>query len=189
MLITETMRILNEEMHGNIPRFGTSGGKNAQKIYDTFLKKYNIKEFLDYGCGKDTLRTKLAEIDPSIAIASYDPCVFGFQTRPEGTFQAVVCHDVLEHVEYGCIEAVLDDIKAYGRDYYYFSIGTSPSTKYFSNGQSNHLIVEHSSWWRKFMEFKGFEMVEVIETELNQSTIGQLLFVVVCKRKADIANG
>lgn len=189
MLITERMKIMNEEMHVNIPRFGTSGGKNAQKIYDTFIKKYDIKEFLDYGCGKDQLRAKLSEIDPSIAVTSYDPCVYTFKRRPEGTFQAVICHDVLEHVEYNCIEAVLEDILAYGRDYFYFSIGTSPSTKYFSNGQSNHLIIEHSSWWHKLLEFKGYEIVEVIETELNQSTIGQLRFVVVCKKKTEAKNG
>jgi len=183
------MKYLNEELHTRMQKYGTSAYKNLDKIIPPFIQKYSIKEILDYGCGKGTLRAALVQMRAPIKVVNYDPCMPEFSVRPEGTFQSVLCNDVLEHVEPEFLDNVLQDILNYGKDYYYLSIGLTESKKKLANGQQNHLIVENSEWWKMRLVNNGFRILETLEDESNPSHPEQRLYIVICKKEEDTNYG
>jgi len=156
MLISEEMKALNQELHQRMKQFGTAAGKHVDEIYGEFIKPCGITDILDYGCGKNHFATKMAELDPKVKVTSYDPGVPAFDTKPEGTFEAVLCHDVLEHVEPEFIDNVLRDILQYGNEWFYLSIGLGPCTKKLADGRDNHLIQEPPEWWFAKLKDIGF---------------------------------
>lgn len=188
-LISDNMKYLNEELHGRMQKYGTSAYKNLDKIIPPFIEKYNIDEILDYGCGKGTLRAALVKMFQPIKVTNYDPCMPEFSARPTGTFQSVLCNDVLEHVEPEFLDNVLEDIYNYGEDYFYFAIGLTESTKKLANGQQNHLIVENSEWWKMKLVASGFKILETLEDESNPSHSTQRLYIVICEREEGTYDG
>lgn len=110
----------------------------------------NTRDVLDYGCGKQTLRAKLAYV------RGYDPCIDGLDERPEPA-DLVVCTDVLEHIEPGCLDAVLDDLMRVTKRQLFAAIETRAALKILSDGRNAHLIQEPPEWWLpKF--FKRFHV-------------------------------
>jgi hypothetical protein len=156
MLISSEMKALNEELHQRIPQFGTAAGKHTKQIYEEFVKHYGITDILDYGCGKNHFSIELQKLDKNVKVTSYDPGMPEFETKPEGTFEAVLCHDVLEHVEPELIDNVLQDIFQYGNKMFYLSIGLGPCTKKLADGRDNHLIQEPPPWWFAKLKKHGF---------------------------------
>lgn len=156
MLISEEMKALNQELHQRMSQFGTAAGKHVDEIYEEFIKPYGVTDILDYGCGKNRFAIKMATIDTNVKITSYDPGMPQFANKPEGTFEAVLCHDVLEHVEPEFIDNVLRDILQYGNKWFYLSIGLGPCKKRLADGRDNHLIQEPPAWWFAKLKDIGF---------------------------------
>ena len=104
----------------------------------------DCRSVLDYGAGKATLGPYLKRL--GIKYAAYDPATF--PKKPEGTFDLVVCLDVLEHVEEDCIEAVMDEIHAYADKAYFAVVSTRPSSKSLSDGRNAHITERPYEWWR-----------------------------------------
>jgi hypothetical protein len=176
------MRSLNEELHVRSKNYGTAAGKHAKRIYTSFLAPLNIKEALDYGCGKNLLQKGLNDLKAKIKITPYDPCITLFSTRPERTFEAVICHDVLEHVEPELLDNVLEDIYNYSEKYYFLSIGLGPSNKKLADGRDNHLIQKSSDWWKEQLEKHGFKISQTLETEKAPVNKTVPLYVIICEK-------
>ena len=125
MLISSEYLELNRRLHSD-PNYGTSGRKYAQRV----LWLTESRDILDYGCGKRTLETWLG-----FEIKNYDPV-----TNPErpSPSEVVVCTDVLEHIEEGCLEAVLDDLRRVVSGFGYFTIATGPAKKVLPDGRNAH---------------------------------------------------
>jgi hypothetical protein len=145
MLISETYRELNRELHSH-GKYGLSGYKWAKQV-DKLARSNGAKTVLDYGCGRGTLKIGLMEYAPlPYSIIEYDPAIKGKEEKPARA-DLVVCGDVLEHIEPECLYAVLDDIANTARVAVFLVVATVPAVKTLADGRNAHLIVESADWW------------------------------------------
>jgi hypothetical protein len=145
-LITEAYRALNAELHQTSADFGKGGAKVAQYL-DELTEKYKTQDVLDYGCGKGRLQL----VRPFVK--NYDPCIPEFSTLPSPA-DIVICRDVMEHVEYECIDEVLDHLSVLARKAIYFNIGTRPAGKTLPDGRNTHISLHPVEWWRAKLEIR-----------------------------------
>lgn len=141
MLITDTYRDLNKELHGRNAAYGTSGVKWAPRVAE-LAQHMKAVTILDYGCGKQTLGAAI----PHLLVTGYDPALDGLDDPPEPA-DLVVCTDVLEHIEPDCLDAVLDDLRRCTLKGIFLTVATRPAVKTLADGRNAHLIQEHPAWW------------------------------------------
>lgn len=152
MLISESYRELNRQLHSDNPRFGVSG-KRYVKAVEHLSESYGSREILDYGCGKRTLEAKLG-----FPITNYDPCLPGLDVLPE-PHDIVICTDVLEHIEPECLEDVLKDLRRCTKKVALLLIATRPAGKTLADGRNAHLIQQPYEWWRDEIVRTGFAVL------------------------------
>lgn len=140
MLITETYRALNRQLHAKEPTYGISGSRYVDLV-KPLSEVMQTRDILDYGCGKRTL-----ERDLGFAIANYDPAIKGCEGTPSPA-DLVVCTDVLEHVEPDLLGNVLADLARVTKREIIISVSLVPAKKSLADGRNAHLIVESSDWW------------------------------------------
>jgi hypothetical protein len=113
------------------------------------VKETGAASLLDYGCGKavcwrrEQAADKFGIPNPTL----YDPAVSGFNTKPEGQFDGVICTDVLEHVEDP--EPVIAGLIGYATKFLFLAISCKPSKKKLPDGRSVHISVHPPEWWRE----------------------------------------
>lgn len=147
MLISESYKNLNEELHTLNPNYGVSGSRYADRVR-IIADEINAASVLDYGCGKGTLAQSIG-----FPIFEYDPAVQWKQSRPEPA-DLVVCTDVLEHIEPELIDEVIHDLYSLTKKRLFFSIALTKAQKTLSDGRNAHLIVENVEWWKKKLSAK-----------------------------------
>lgn len=140
MLISDSYKQLNEELHYSNAGYGTSGHKWADAVV-ALADSHNTSNVLDYGCGKSTLAESLPFL-----IRQYDPCIKEYCTRPEAA-DIVVCTDVLEHIEPDCIDDVIGDVSSLIKICGFIFVSTRPANKELSDGRNAHLIQMPGEWW------------------------------------------
>lgn len=141
MLISETYRQLNTDLHRTNDNYGANGHRYARYVQD-IVQQTGAQTVLDYGCGKGTLAHAL----PHLLIRNYDPALPQWSDPPEPA-DLVVCGDVLEHIEPECLDGVLDDLKRVTRKAALLVVATRPAKKTLADGRNAHLIQEPSRWW------------------------------------------
>lgn len=147
LLISDSYKRLNSDLHESNPFYGTGGGGRAQEVA-AVADKFGCLGILDYGCGKGDLTRALLLRD----VREYDPAIPGKDRRPEPA-HLVYCGDVLEHVEPECLEAVLDDIAALAQKAVLLLVHTGPAKKILADGRNAHLTQQKAEWWLpKFMQ-------------------------------------
>jgi 2-polyprenyl-3-methyl-5-hydroxy-6-metoxy-1,4-benzoquinol methylase len=140
MLITEEYRRLNAQKHEESANFGANGHKLVKHVRE-MARQIGAHTILDYGCGKRTLERELG-----YAISNYDPAIPGCDGTPNPA-DLVVCCDVLEHVEPGCLDDVLDDLKRLTKNTIMLLIDTQAANKHLPDGRNAHAIIEPPEWW------------------------------------------
>ena len=156
MLLSESYRDLNHRMHLSHADYGISGHKWATQIFKVIEDDGGYSTILDYGAGKGTLATALAE--KGITIAEYDPAIPCKNVPPEPA-ELVICGDVLEHIEHECLDAVLADLKRLAQRKLIVIIDMLPSDKWLPDGRNTHLITEDAKWWGAKLS-KTFDVLE-----------------------------
>lgn len=144
--ISDAYAKMNSELHTQFPDYGTHGRQYARSVVD-MCEANGLKTVLDFGCGKGTLKTAIAEIAPQIAVAEYDPAIAGKDTLPKGPFDLVVCTDVLEHVEPGRLDNVLATIHKMAARGVLLEACVKRSSQTLPDGRNAHLIVQPAEWW------------------------------------------
>lgn len=143
-LISEAYKDLCTEMHRS-----TKWGKHGHEYTSEFLPyviKRKCSEILDYGCGRNTVRTHLAQIAPSITVRSFDPAIPEFSALPQPA-QFVLCVNVMEHVEEEFVPNVLSHIHSLSQRGAFFNIALSESKKVLPDGRNAHITVQEPKWW------------------------------------------
>lgn len=138
-MITEYYREQNRKLHKENIAYGTSGAKWAERVYE-LCASLNTKDVLDYGCGKQTLKSRIP------FVRGYDPCIEGLDDPPEPA-DIVVCTDVAEHIEPVHVDAVLDDLKRVTRRVLFMTIATGAAKKFLPDGRNAHLTQEGQDYW------------------------------------------
>lgn len=140
MLITESYRALNQELHQKDLNWGASHPAIVELVAGV-IKLTQAKSVLDYGAGKQLIRQRFGPI-----VRSYDPAIPGIDRTPDPA-DLVVCLSVLEHIEPECLDAVLNDIKRCTIKATLLVVSCFPSGKILSDGRNAHLIQENMDWW------------------------------------------
>lgn len=149
LLISDEYRAIQKELHKN-PDYGVASVHFAPFV-SKVCNQYEVKELLDYGCGKARLMGAL-DVDHKMEIQLYEPSNPEWADLPEPS-EMVACIDVLEHVEPAKLDNVLDDLKRVTKRIGLFTISTEPAMKVLPDGRNAHLIIEHPDWWLpKIME-------------------------------------
>ena len=100
---------------------------------------------LDYGCGSMRNLTKVLNPEREVRYIGYDPAVQEFSHKEPAHF--VACIDVLEHIEPGMLENVLDDLLMLTERWAFITVHTGPAKKTLSDGRNAHLIQKSADWW------------------------------------------
>lgn len=140
MLITPEYQALQSQFHVDRPDYGVSGAKFVDPVLD-FAQKLNTRDILDYGCGKATLQKGIP-----FPIQNYDPCNPEYERRPSPA-EIVICTDVLEHIEIGCLADVLNDLASLTKKMLLVNVACRPAKKFLPDGRNAHLIQETPNWW------------------------------------------
>lgn len=113
---------------------------------DNLIRKSGSKTILDYGCGKGeqySIRKlhKFWGVEPTL----YD--IATYPEKPEGTFDGVICTDVLEHVPEELVKDTIAELFSYARKFVFMSICTRDAKKTLPDGRNAHLTVRPQQWW------------------------------------------
>ncbi len=146
-----------------VPELGMSSGEtfkgrsvlsHAPAIKE-LVDEHRAGTLLDYGCGKGSFysgRDGGAEpLDErwGVTVTCYDPAVSGFDVYPSGTFDGVICTDVLEHCPEEDLDWILADLFRFARRFVFASISCRPAVKFLPNGENAHCTVRWPRWWRR----------------------------------------
>ena len=110
---------------------------------DALLRTHACHSILDYGCGK----AQCWPIQWQDRITGYDPAYEPYSVRPQGSYDMVICTDVLEHVPESAVDRVIRDIFDYREKWVYLCICTRASGKRLPDGSNKHVTIRPNSWW------------------------------------------
>jgi len=125
---------------------------SSLNIHKDNIRQYLIgcESILDYGCGKaiqyykeKTHETHFFGIMPSL----YDPAVEQYSVLPEGTFDAVICTDVLEHIEEQHVGSIIKEIYSKANKFVYLGICNIPANSFLPDGRNAHVTLKDLKWW------------------------------------------
>lgn len=162
MKITEEYRALQTQLHEERDDYGVASIGHAPMIAQIIIG-LGIESLLDYGAGKGRLGPALAQhLPPTLAGVrgqSYDPAVPKFNKEPDPA-DLVVCIDVMEHVEEGCVVPVLDHIKGLARKAAVFTISTVLAGKTLADGRNAHITLWQPEVWLSQFLLPRFSLIE-----------------------------
>ena len=147
-----------KQLHEN-PSFGVGikTKKHYQNIYKIIEAK-KIKSILDYGCGKGNFINEINEKYKNVKAEGYDIANEEFSKLPERLFDMTVCLDVMEHIEFGTVNKVLQQIRNRTDKYFICSIANYPARAVLPDGRNAHLTQLPFAYW--FSTLSGFFRVD-----------------------------
>jgi hypothetical protein len=128
-------------------------GKTLLDYRDLLKQAISLRRpftLLDYGCGKGQQYAGGGlheEWDYDGVPTLYDPCYAPFAKKPSGTYDGVICTDVLEHVPEDYLSRVIQDIFDYAVDFVFIGVSTRLAIKKLPNGNNTHSTVKPIEWW------------------------------------------
>jgi hypothetical protein len=144
-LISEEYRRMQQQLHEN-PKYGMASLEYAPLVAQA-IEQLGVSEILDYGAGKGRLGGALrGRIQRPLTIHHYDPAIPEWSASP-APCGFVACIDVLEHIEPGLLDNVLDDLKRVTTGVGVFTVHTGAAVKVLPDGRNAHLIQQPPSWW------------------------------------------
>jgi len=159
-----------EQMHSQSPNWGSTGVRYLPEIH-SYIKEWNFKTLLDYGCGKGSLVTHIGlDVLGVENVVGYDPAVPEFRAKPKGQYDFVTCTDVMEHVEREHIAATIEEIKNYAVEAAWFLIACYPAKAVLPDGRNAHLTVEEPEFWCKQIQ-NHFKIIAPTLDNRNQLRI------------------
>lgn len=139
-----------KEMHKDENLYAGSALTIHKDNIRQFLPQNKIESILDYGCGKaiqyykeNIHETHFYGIMPSL----YDPAVEEYSVLPQGKFDAVICTDVLEHVEEEHVQEVIAKIYSKADKFVYLGICNILADSFLPDGRNAHVTLHNIDWW------------------------------------------
>lgn len=129
------------------------------------------KTLLDYGCGRGDAYGKAYKMHRFFNmrredVRLYDPAFPPpLAVPPTGKFDAVICSDVLEHVEEKDVPAFVARLFSHANKIVWASVCCRPAKKLFRDGRNMHVTVKPFVWWQgQFKQAAGRIPFILIET-------------------------
>ena len=142
---------------------GDSLPKYVRQIRDMIVE-HSAQTLLDYGAGKGLQYTGLELSIPGEGDFSsipaywgtppprcYDPAYPPFSDPPEGTFDGVLCTDVLEHCPEDDLDWIIAELFGHARKFVFASISCVAAMKTLPNGENAHCTVRPRAWWEQII--------------------------------------
>jgi hypothetical protein len=145
--------LLSEEYFEQLELFHTIrphsfGMASNIRNFEQWIDMYEIKTFIDYGCGKGCLVNTINDLYPNSCIG-YDPGLKKWREVPKEKKEMLICTDVLEHIEPDYIINVLKHMDSLFTKVAYLLIATSAAKKSLPDGRNAHLIQKKPEWWKQ----------------------------------------
>ena len=134
------------------------------------IKENNVKNILDYGCGKAKFHSilfnnkKVPGSPMGIDITPYDPAVPEFANKPIGQYDLVLCVDVMEHVQEDKVEEVLKDIFTFSNRVF-LTITCYAATQTLVNGKNAHYTIKEPDWWKEKLKPYDGSYISIFQTK------------------------
>lgn len=134
------------------------------------IKENNVKNILDYGCGKAKFHSilfnnkKVPGSPMGIDITPYDPAVPDFANKPTGQYDLVLCVDVMEHVQEDKVEEVLKDIFTFSNRVF-LTITCYAATQTLVNGKNAHYTIKEPDWWKEKLKPYDGSYISIFQTK------------------------
>ena len=156
-LISNDYRLQNKLCHEKDPGYGSNGARWAPLVIEKTAELRNTIigkcRLLDYGCGQNLLWRELSTNWPDefahIKFTSYDPAIPKYSQMPQGTYDYVICTDVLEHVEPEKLNNVIDHVIRFAQYGVFFNMPYRLGNRTLPDGSPCHKTVENSIWWMR----------------------------------------
>ena len=175
---------LGQPEFGNRPEDTFAGEvriQHASRI-SFFTKFCGARRLLDYGAGKghqyDLNRTDvdLREVYGVTEITCYDPGHQPYSSLPDGSFDGVICLDVMEHCPEEDLPWIISEIIGYAERFAYFTVACFKAEKKLPNGENAHCTVRPPAWWKAIFEDVAARNPDVmIEAILQEKNAEQML--------------
>ena len=139
---------------------------NSVDAIAPLLLKHGCRSMLDYGSGAGDAYMQPHNIAeklglPRDTIRCYDPSFPQHAVAPLGTFDAVVCSDVLEHVPEDKVAGFISNLFSYADKLVWASVCCRKAKKVFPGTSINlHCTVMPFQWWRAQFERQAVPGVE-----------------------------
>jgi hypothetical protein len=145
--ISKRYLLMNRQLHAAPRGFGGSGYRWVDRI-NILIKDYDIKTWLDYGCGRETLYKSYSHLAASLPVGyvGHDPAIKEKSSNPASA-ELVTCTDVLEHIEPKYLDNVLNHLSVLTEKVLFLNIAMHPAKKKLPNGKNAHLIQKPADWW------------------------------------------
>lgn len=139
------------KLHENPKHFrGLTTLRHAKDIGE-LIQLYEARTVLDVGAGKghQFSQHRIHEQWGVEFPTCYDPGVAEFSEKPTGKFDAVLCIDVLEHIEEADLTAFLQELMGFAKPqgFIFLAICCRHSRKKLPDGRSVHVTVRPPAWW------------------------------------------
>lgn len=128
------------------------------------IDRTGAETILDYGSGKGKQYEPRAITIPNqgkwpsileywdiTEVTCYDPNYPLYQALPTGTFDGVVCTDVLEHCPEEDIPWIVEEIFSYATEFVYLNIACYPAQKRLPSGENAHCTIQGVEWWEPIL--------------------------------------
>ena len=144
---------------------GQSLPKEAPRI-KRLIQATASQTILDYGSGKGQQYELRRMVDPETQvdypdirsywgvseIRCFDPGYSPFSELPTGTFDGVVCTDVLEHCPEEDMAWILGELFGFARKFVYANVACFPARKTLPSGGNAHCTIKPVRWWEEEIE-------------------------------------
>jgi hypothetical protein len=142
---------------------GRSLPRQASRI-KALVGKTQAKTLLDYGCGKGYLYSQPRFVDGSLTwqgirhywgvaqVRLYDPAHEPYSELPVGTFEGVVCTDVLEHCPEEDLGWIVDELFSYAGRFVFANVACYPANKVLPSGENAHCTLKPLEFWKGLFE-------------------------------------
>lgn len=126
------------------------------------IEATGAQNVLDYGCGKGQ-QYEMRTLDRGDEgtfdcvqdywdvdyVHCYDPSYAPYSELPRGTFDGVVCTDVLEHCPEEDVDWIVDELFSYANRFVFANVASYPARKRLPNGENAHVTLKPADWWQR----------------------------------------
>jgi len=165
----QDMHVHGERFMGVAPQHTFDGRSLRKEVVriKRLIEQTGALTILDYGSGKGGEYEPRRVVVPGEEgawdgvidywgvdeVTCYDPGYAPFNKLPSGTFDGVVCTDVLEHCpEEDIVSWIVPEIFSYAERFVYLAVACYPANKRLPNGENAHCTIQPVEWWRDVIQ-------------------------------------